>query len=330
MFGGGGGGTKVQANQMDPYTSMMLSGFQQNTSPYTSLPTDLKVPQPTFRLTEPKFIDVPQVLNPAQVLQTGLQLEQSYLDPVGLGITNTNPLFDENYAQDYRDKYFNYAISPGLQDSSIQQFMGGRLGNQGESSLSAVYQSNLENQGRQAAFFAAEDWKQMLVNQLLARRQSFFDQNVGLTQDQNNNAIQRAMGINSQEMQRVLGYNDQLLRFGDQEQRVTDQETSRLGMLNQFRLGTQGNYSSLLNGGMDRGLSAQTFNAQMEQQQAQSRTANLGNLAAGIFGVGGGLLNGFRSRSTPSFGGLGSSYGGYSSSPFSPTQIAQAGVGIGY
>lgn len=134
--------------------------------------------------------------------------------------------------------------------------------------------ANLEANGRQQSFFAGQDYRNQLINQMLGERQSYFGNDVNLGQQQANNASQ--MGLQAGEFN--AGNN------------LSSQEFNN-------------NYA-LSQAGMAGGFQNQLYNQQLNYDQAKAQ--NMGNL----FGGGIGTLFGLGNMAKGSFGGGGGGAGG--------------------
>lgn len=247
------GGKAPKAPQPNPF---LVQAMMSRTQPITTLPSQM---EPT----------APPALSPAQLVDQGLGQEQQ-LASAGLNVDNSNPIFGQSAAQDYANKFFDYAIQPQMGGAAIQQYMRGALGdgtNMGNSTVGGAFLGTLASQGAKEAFFAGQDFRNSEINNLLNRRQSFFSNDVGLAQQQNALDINRSLGLN----------NDR---------------TARLNMMNNAQSNAAGIYGNLMNAQ----LGADQFSNQQQMFMQAQRGQALGNLAGGLlggaFGLGNTLLKG--------------------------------------
>lgn len=173
--------------------------------------------------------------------------------PSDLRTTSDNPVFGEDAANRYSQEYYRQAIQPQVDQERIAQQQSGN----GDSTYGATAVSNLQARGSDQAFFSGEDYRNQLINQTLARRDSLFGNEGRIAENQNALDIQRGLGVEGI-------------------------DTQRLGMLNQANLGEAG-----ILGGM------YSNKQQLDQQAAQAKAAQRANLIGGLFGLGGGLANTF-------------------------------------
>jgi hypothetical protein len=220
--------------------------------------------------------------------------------PTDLRTTSDNPVFGQDAAQRYRDEYYRQAINPLVDQERMAQQQRGNA----DSTFGATAISNLQAQGANQAFFSGEDYRNQLINQTLARRDSLFGNEARIAQQQNQLDVDRGLGVE--------GIN-----------------TSRLGMLNQFQLGSAGILGNMYDN-----------KAKIEAEAERAKAAARASLVGGLFGLGGGLANTFmggRRSSTPTgiSGGsnptMPSSLGAFGSLDPSftrPLSIASAGGGF--
>lgn len=209
--------------------------------------------------------------------------------------TSDNPVFGQDAAANYRNEYYRQAINPLVDQERINQSLSGNA----NSTYGATAISNLQARGADQAFFSGEDYRNQLINQTLARRDSLFGNEGRIAQEQNALDVNRGLGIE--------GINSQ-----------------RLGMLNNFQLGSAG----ILGNFYDNKVQA---DAEAERAKAAQRAS----LVGGLFGLGGGLANTFmggRRSTTPSGigGGSTNATGAFGSlspffTPISYTQPQQSG-----
>lgn len=183
--------------------------------------------------------------------------------PTDLRTTSDNPVFGNDASTKYRDEYYRQAINPQVDAERIRQASTGNA----DSTYGATAVAGLQAQGANQAFFAGEDYRNQLINQTLARRDSLFGNEGRIAQEQNQLDIQRGLG-------------------------VEDVNTARYGMLNNFQLGSAG----ILGNMYDTKVKA---DAEAERAKAAAKASLLG----GLFGLGGGVVNSFMGGGRSSGGG---------------------------
>lgn len=182
--------------------------------------------------------------------------------PFDLRVTSDNPVFSQNAAQDYQNKYFDYAVQP-LVDGKMMDIFNRRMG---DSSFGATAVSNTALEGAKQSFFAGQDFRNQEINNTLNRRNNLFSNDIQLAAGQNALGINRALGLE-----------------GIRTQRLSDMNSFNLGgaqLGSQFNLG-----SANLLGDYDN----QQRNRDMMGSIARSQ--NWGNLASGAMGLVGGGFN---------------------------------------
>lgn len=155
----------------------------------------------------------------------------------------------------------------------MQQFLGGNFdptGQNGSSTFGATARGQALATGDQQSFFAGEDYRNQLINQLFGRRNQLFGQDVALGQQQNQADI-------------------------NQQAQINQQTGANLGGLNSF-------YSNLNN-------TLGNFSQQYQNQQ-QAQAANKSNFYGGLLGTGLGLANLAVPGIKPLFGAISGGFGG--------------------
>lgn len=260
---GGGGNNSATQNAMILQQMMM-----QRSQPITQLPQNLV---PT----------APPVTSPSDV--TTQALANQGLLPQDLRVTSDNPVFGQDAATTYQNKYYEKAIMPLIERQRVQQFLGGR----DNSTFGSTALASLAASGAKDAFFAGQDYRNQEIQNTLRRRDSLYGQEGRVAQEQNAADVSRSLGLN-------------------------DQYTARLNGLNQANLGGLSTLSSLYN-----------TNQNTAAAQARNRSnlySGLTGVATGLASRYGGSLLGV---ATSLLGGSNRGYSPYALDPYSGIQASR-------
>ncbi len=243
--------------------------------------------------------------------------------PQNLQLTPNNPIIANSAGNNYADAFYNLSVAPSLGEDAEQQYLGGNLGTNGESTFGSNFMSNAAVQGLENAQLTGQQYATQDINNLLNERNSFFGGDVATVQAQNNAAIQRALNLNSQDLQGQTAaaqaqLNTEQLNQQGQQQNYSDQ----LGALNQINSFNQNAGTNLLN--------LNQSNKQMQIQADAVAAAQNASLFGGATSLASGLLgSAFGSGSSFANGLSGSGLGsGISSSMYNfGNKIGNAFVG---
>lgn len=218
-----------------------------------------------------------------------------------LRMDTSNPLFNSSGAEQqaqYQNKFFDLAFKPALAQQATQEWLGGNLGTNGESTFGANRLGSLEAQGRSQSFLEGQNYYNNLLNNFLNTRNNFF--------------------------------GNEVLPSMQADMFNQEQNQQGLGMLNQYRLGQAGGLTNSAGAAM--GFAQNQQDRQLAASAATAR--NQSNLLTGMGGLLGGGIGMLMNRKSGGGNGLfggggGSSYLGYGNSPFGSSSFANS-LGVNY
>lgn len=185
-------------------------------------------------------------------------------------------------------------MKPLIDAARIQDAQSGRS----NSTYAGSRIAGLETEGGTTSFLAGQDYRNQLINQLLARRQSLFGDAEGrIAQTQNVTDINRSNALNAQTANNIANYNQQV--------------GQNLANLNAYNANTLGSLGSL-----------GTIVANNEAQRAASRTglfSSIPSILNGAINVGTSLFTGNPVSGLQGIASIGRGIGNlFSSRPSSP------------
>ncbi len=262
-------------------------------------------PPPMFQAPPDPNTIVPQVSTPTQVINQGNAIEgfaQNGQLPSFLQLSSSGPNSDLVNAA--ADNFWQQNILPQLASAQSQLYNNG----QNYGSYGGALLGQLLAQGQLSKFQAGLQQAQQNYNNLLSGRQSYFAGGPTVAATQNENSVQRGLGVASLQSQNAGMLNNYNLA-GNQGQ--NSYGLSATGMANNFN---QGNYGNQL----------QAY--ELNQQNAANQNFGLGALGLGAANLIGGGIGSMFGGVTPSFGTGSNSSGGL----LGPISAATGGLGGGF
>jgi hypothetical protein len=241
-------------------------------------------------------------INAAPVAGSNQILRQASKDesllPSYLQMNSSNPLYAPNAGQQAANQYFQQAIQPQLGAAAEQQYLGGNLGNNGSSSFGANYMGNLAATGANQSFFAGQNYLNNEIQNQLAARQSYFGNEVGLNQGQDNLMSGEQQQANMQNASNSLSSQEFNAGYPLAQGALASQDQNQL--YNQglnYDIANSQNMGNFMSGGLGSifGLGNIFMGTQAGRNLGQNVSNGLGSAFPSIFGSsfpGSGLLMG--------------------------------------
>jgi hypothetical protein len=237
-------------------------------------------PGPYQQAPDPNSV-VPQAYTYQQIGAKSVNLDNylpAWMQLTGSGATNQNPI-DPNSAgfQDARNAYYASNVAPLIaQDQANVNTSGADYG-----SYAGGLIGTDKAQGNLAAYNAGINYSQAMFQDVLNARQNYFGTNVATILGQNQEAINRGLGVSQLQTTQAQNLNNYNLQ-NSQNQNSFDLGSASLN--NQFQLGNQSNTNQYNLGSANL---ANTYNldvAQGRNQYSLGASGQQNSFDAGVYG----------------------------------------------
>lgn len=219
---------------------------------------------------------IPNVFNYAQLAQKGFSLSK-YLPPQLNLWTQPNPL-DPEGRQQFQDQYYQLYVRPGVEAAKSSVYNNG----QADSAYGGGYVAQAEAMGNLAAYQASLQMAQQRFEDMLAGRQSYFSNDLGLIQQQNNADVARGTNVAQLDSSNYANMNQYNLNSSNAANQFN---LSNANSANAYNLDTNNalnNYSLGANQGQN-SFNLGRYSGQLQgygYQQSANRNALFGGLGA--------------------------------------------------